>query len=261
MAAFGKVLILGGTSEGSALARMLAGRAGFAAVLSLAGVTRAPVAVAGVATRVGGFGGAAGLAAFLRDGGFDAVVDATHPYAVAITPNAVAAAALAGVAHLRVARPAWHPGVGDRWTMVGDVAAAAACLGPVRRRVLLTVGRKELGPFRDASWHDYLVRSVDAPAAGALPGARVIAARGPFALGGELTLLRSEGIEVLVTKNSGGGATAAKLEAARLLGVGVVMVERPGAEQAGVADAAGALAWLEEARLGTAQARKGPPAL
>ncbi len=239
-----RLLVLGGTTEGAELARALAGDARVEAVLSLAGVTRAPAA-SPLPVRVGGFGGADGLAAFLREGGFDALVDATHPYAVGISRNAVVAAGLAGVALLRVARPAWVAGPGDRWTAVPSLAAAAQRLGAAPRRVLLTVGRKELGAFRAAQWHRYVVRSVDAPDAGALPGAVVVVARGPFALDGELALLRAHGIEVMVTKNSGGTATAAKLEAARALGVEVVMLDRP-AEAGGdsVADVAGALAWL-----------------
>ena len=214
------------------------------AVLSLAGVTREPAA-SPLPVRVGGFGGAEGLAAFLREGGFDGLVDATHPYAVGISRNAVVAAGLAGVAHLRVARPAWVAGAGDRWAAVASLEGAARRLGPAPRRVLLTVGRKELGAFRAAPWHRYVVRSVDAPEPGALPGAVVVVARGPFALEGEMALLRAHGIAVLVTKNSGGEATAAKLEAARALGVEVVMLDRPAeAGGASVADVGAALGWL-----------------
>lgn len=239
-----RLLILGGTTEGAELARALAGDARVEAVLSLAGVTRAPAA-SPLPVRVGGFGGAEGLAAFLCEGGFDGLVDATHPYAVGISRNAVVAAGLAGVAFVRVARPAWVAGPGDRWVAVGNLEEAAARLGGVTRRVLLTVGRKELGAFAGAPWHRYVVRSVDAPDAGVLPGAAVVVARGPFALKGELALLREYGIEVVVTKNSGGLATAAKLEAARMLGVEVVMLARPAeAGGASVADVAGVLEWL-----------------
>ncbi len=240
-----RLLILGGTTEGAELARALAGGARVEAVLSLAGVTRAPAA-SPLPVRVGGFGGAEGLAAFLRDGGFDGLVDATHPYAVGISRNAVVAAGMAGVALLRVARPAWVAGPGDRWVPVASLEAAARCLGAVPRRVFLTVGRKELGAFADgATRHSYVVRSVDAPEAGVLPGAVVVVARGPFTMEGELALLRAHGIEVIVTKNSGGAATAAKLEAARVLGVEVVMLERPGeAGGESVADVAGVLGWL-----------------
>ncbi len=238
-----RVLILGGTTEGSALARALAGDARVEATLSLAGVTRAP-APSPLPVRRGGFGGADGLAVFLRDGGFDALVDATHPYATTITRNALLASARAGVAHLRVARPPWRPGPGDRWTEAATLADAAARLGPTPRRVLLTIGRKDLAPFRDAPAHRYVLRSVDPPEPAELPGATIVAARGPFALDDELALLRRHRIDALVTKNSGGSATAAKLDAARALGVEVVMLARPAQESPGVPDVAAALAWF-----------------
>ena len=238
------VLILGGTTEASAIARDLAGDARFRPVLSLAGRTRAPVPPP-VPWRSGGFGGVAGLAAYLSEHAVDALLDATHPFAARISRNATAAAALAGVPLLAVLRPAWAAVPGDRWTAVPGMAAAAAALGPAPRRVLLTIGQQELAPFAAAPWHDYLVRSVDPPEAGLLPpGARTLAARGPFREADELRLLAAERIEVIVTKNSGGTATAGKLAAARALGVDVVMVERPASMAGTVPDAAAALAWL-----------------
>jgi len=222
-----RVLILGGTTEASALARRLAGDARFDAVLSFAGVTRAPL-LPPVAVRVGGFGGAAGLAAFLRAENFDVLIDATHPFAVQIKRNASAAAAQAGIAHLRALRPPWSAQPGDRWREVADMADAARALGDAPRRVLLTIGQKELAPFRAAPWHDYVLRSVDPPDPALVPrGAVVIAARGPFIVADEIALLRAHRIDVIVTKNSGGDATAAKLAAARALGIEVVMVRRP----------------------------------
>lgn len=226
----------------------MAGDARFRAVLSLAGRTRAPVAPP-VPWRSGGFGGAEGLAGYLREHGVDALVDATHPFAAQISGNAVRAAGMAVVPHLAVLRPAWDAVPGDCWTAVPDMAAAAAALGGRPRRVLLTVGQQELSPFGDAPWHDYLIRSVEPPAV-VPPGARVLTARGPFAWADELGLLRREGIEVLVTKNSGGTATAAKLGAARALGVDVVMVARPPAPPQTVPDAAAALAWLHQLAAG-----------
>jgi precorrin-6A/cobalt-precorrin-6A reductase len=238
------VLILGGTTEASAIARGLAGDARFRPVLSLAGRTRAPVPPP-VPWRSGGFGGAAGLAAYLAEHAVDALLDATHPFAAQISRNAAAAAALAGVPLLAVLRPAWATVPGDRWTAVPDMTAAAAALGQTPRRVLLTIGQQELAPFAAAPWHDYLVRSVDLPGAGLLPqGARTLTARGPFREADELALLAAERIEVVVTKNSGGTATAGKLAAARTLGLEVVMVERPPGPAGAVPDAAAALAWL-----------------
>ncbi len=238
-----RVLILGGTSEGSALARLLAGDARFAAVLSLAGRTATP-APSPIPRRIGGFGGADGLTAFLRAERIAALVDATHPFARRMPHHARAAAERSCVPILRIERPAWTPQHGDRWTIVGSLPEAADALGTVPRRVFLTIGRQELAPFLAAPWHRYLIRSVD-PIDLLPPGAEAIAARGPFALDGEIDLLASRRIEVLVTKNAGGVATRAKLDAARALGIGVVMVARPAplpGEAAG--DAAAAYAWL-----------------
>ena len=240
-----RVLILGGTTEASALARSLAGDGRFSATLSLAGRTIAPI-LPPIAWRIGGFGGAAGLAAYLRAERIGALVDATHPFAARMTGNACEAAALAGVALLRIHRPEWRPVAGDRWICVPDMEAAAQALGSVTRRVLLTIGQQDLAPFAAAPWHDYVIRSVEPPPAETLPArAMVLTARGPFAEPDEYALLATRRIEILVTKNSGGSATAAKLAGARALGLPVVMVARPPVpEVAQVADAEGALDWL-----------------
>lgn len=242
-----KVLILGGTTEGSGVARALMGDGRFLPVLSLAGRTRAPVLPA-VAGRRGGFGGVAGLAAYLRDEGVGALVDATHPFARVISGNAAAAARETGVPRVAVWRPGWVAEAGDEWVLVDDMGAAVAALGGVPRRVFLTVGQQELGPFRAAPWHDYLVRSVEPPDAGVLPDVvRYLAARGPFVVEDEVRLLRDEGIGVVVTKNSGGEATRAKLVAARRLGIPVVMVARPPEPEGPlVGDVAGVLDWLHQ---------------
>jgi precorrin-6A/cobalt-precorrin-6A reductase len=236
-----RVLILGGTTEASEIARALVGDARFAAVLSLAGRTRAPVAPP-IPWRVGGFGGAEGLAAYLRDEGIAALIDATHPFAARMKVNAAQAAAMTGISRVAVLRPGWQARDGDRWTEVADMTQAFAALGPERRRVFLAIGRQELAAFGPP--HAYLIRSVDPP--GTLPpDATVITARGPFTLDAEHDLLVAHRIEVLVTKNSGGDATAAKLAAARALGLPVVMVARPAPpEPPVVGDAAGALDWL-----------------
>lgn len=239
------VLILGGTTEASDLARALADEPAIRAVLSLAGRTRAP-ALPAVAARRGGFGGVDGLARYLRDHGVDALIDATHPFAAQMSRHALAAAELAGVRHLAVIRPAWQPRPGDDWTDVPTMPDAVRALGALPRRVFLAVGRQELAPFAAAPWHSYLIRSIEPPDLSDLPPrARCIAARGPFEPEGERRLLRDEGIEVLVAKNAGGEAAVAKLTAARSLGLPVVMIARPPAVPGpAVADAAGALAWL-----------------
>ena len=244
------VLILGGSTEASALARALAGDARFRPVLSLAGRTRSP-ALPAVPGRRGGFGGVAGLADYLREHRMAALVDATHPFAARMHAHAAAAASAAGVPRLAILRPAWRPGPGDRWTEAASMEAAAAALGRVPRRVFLTVGQQELTPFRAAPWHDYLIRSVEPPDPAALPPrARCIAARGPFAAEDERRLLDVERIEVVVSKNSGGRATEAKLLAARDLALPVVLVARPPPpEPPVVPDAEAALAWLHQAAL------------
>lgn len=253
-----KVLILGGTSEASALARAIAADARFDATLSLAGVTKAPASQP-IPVRTGGFGGKVGLAEYLRQERIEAVVDATHPFADRISANAAEAARNAGVPLLAVRRPAWETQACDLWTVVPDMESAAAALGEVPRRVLLTIGRQELDPFLGASHHRYVVRSVDAPAEDLLPsGAEVITARGPFDEAGERDLLTERGIEVLVTKNSGGDATRAKLDAARALGIAVVMVERPPVPEIETVETAeDAIAWLERRHAGASGALRG----
>lgn len=234
-----RVLILGGTTEASAIARALVGDVRFAPVLSLAGRTRAP-AEPPIPWRIGGFGGAAGLATYLQGERIAAVIDATHPFAVRMKANA--AAACGGVPRIAVLRPAWAAVAGDRWKPVATMAAAAAALGTVASTVLLTVGQGDLALFGPP--HRYVVRTVDAPAA-APPGATVLTARGPFTTADDFALMERFGIEVLVTKNSGGSAVAGKLVAARQLGIPVIMVDRPPPPPGPlVRDAAGALAWL-----------------
>ncbi len=240
-----RVLILGGSTEASRLAALLAGDPAVAPLLSLAGRTRSPRPQP-VSCRIGGFGGPAGLADFLRAEGYDLLVDATHPFAARISANAVAAARVAAVPLLRIERPDWAPIPGDHWREVARMEDAPGALGPVRRCVFLTVGQQELAPFRAAPWHSYLIRSIDPPAPETLPpDARVLTSAGPFAEGGERGLLQAHGIEVLVTKNSGGFATAPKLRAARALGIAVVMVARPVLPAADtVPDADSARAWI-----------------
>jgi precorrin-6A/cobalt-precorrin-6A reductase len=244
-----RLLILGGTTEASALARHVAGRRDLDPILSLAGRTRNPVAPP-IPYRTGGFGGVAGLKAYLAEAETDAVIDATHPFAARMSLHAARACRDLKLPLVRFTRPPWHPAGGDRWLPVPDMSAATQALGAEPRRVLLTVGGLQLAAFAAAPQHHYVIRTIDPPdAADALPDHRLILARGPFALEDEIALMRDERIDVLVTKNSGGGATEAKLEAARTLGIIVVMVERP--ETAGV-PALGSLdaviRWIEDHR-------------
>ncbi|GAA4474701.1 cobalt-precorrin-6A reductase [Rhodococcus olei] len=241
-----RVLILGGTSEGRALATTLVNEPGIEVESSLAGRVRDPRLPDGE-VRVGGFGGVDGLREYLRDNRIDRVVDATHPFAARITANAAAATHLLGIPLLVLRRPQWEPGAGDRWTPVASLDAAAAALPRLGRRVFLTIGRQGVDAFADAdAW--FLVRAIDPPD-GRMPArSRLLLDRGPFDLEGERELLRGNDIDLLVTKNSGGAATEAKLVAARELGVPVLMVQRPPvpAGVAVTADVAAAGDWVRD---------------
>lgn len=237
-------MILGGTTEASALARLLAGDARFEATLSLAGRTSAPKPQP-IETRSGGFGGTEGLARWLRDNATDAVIDATHPYADQISANAVAACRNTGVPLASVVRAAWQQRAGDRWQIVPSTEAAADALGATPRRVLLTLGRLELDAFVRAPQHHYVARSIDPPDVALPPDIAFLRARGPFDREAEARLLKDERIDVIVSKNSGGAATYAKIEAARDLGLPVVMIARPDKAAGHVVDSPeAAIAWL-----------------
>ncbi len=222
-----RILILGGTTEARQLANHLAARPDVELTLSLAGRTENPLAQQ-VPTRVGGFGGAEGLAAYLRDTGTNLLIDATHPYAARISANAAEAAQLAGVPIVALRRSGWERREGDRWTEVDDAAAAAVALGLPARRVFLALGRQDVGAFESAAQHHYLLRSVDPvePPLG-VPHVDYLLARGPFREADEHRLLLEHGIDVVVCKNSGGEATYGKIAAARALGIEVVMIRRP----------------------------------
>lgn len=209
---------------------------------SLAGRVRAPVLPAGP-VRVGGFGGADGLRDWLRDNDIDVLVDATHPFAATMSAHAAAAAAAAGIPLLHLRRPGWTERPGDRWTRVPSLSAAAAGL---RGRVFLTIGRQGVGAFAGCAEPWFLIRAIDPPEPPLPPRHELLLARGPFTLDDERALLRDRRIEVLVTKDSGGPDTAAKLDAARELGVPVVVVDRPPLPAGGevVASVAAALEWL-----------------
>jgi len=236
-----RCLILGGTGEASALVRALP--PGRDVTLSLAGRTRSPKAEP-VPTRIGGFGGVEGLAAYLADNRITCVVDATHPFAARMSAHAWEACTRTGTPLLAIRRPAWDPMPGDRWTVVPDMEGAVAALGAAPRRVFLTVGRQEVGVFAGAPQHDYVVRSIE-PVDLPVPRLTALSARGPFAEADEAAFLSEQGIAVLVSKNSGGGATYGKIAAARALGLPVVMVARPAKPAcSSVPDVRGALAWL-----------------
>jgi precorrin-6A/cobalt-precorrin-6A reductase len=219
----GRVLVLGGTSEARKLASELSERE-VRVVSSLAGRVARPRLPVGE-VRVGGFGGPEGLAAWLRENDVRAVVDATHPFAERIGANAARAAELTGVPLLRLARPGWQPRDGDAWHWADDLADAARKLPGLGRRVFLTSGRQGLPAFAhlDDLW--FLIRCVDPPEPPLPRHHELLLARGPYEVAAERELLRR--VDVLVTKDSGGGLTSAKLTAARELGVPVLLVRRP----------------------------------
>ena len=222
-----RVLLLGGTREAVELARALARSPCVETTYSLAGRTRRPASVP-VPVRTGGFGGPDGLATYLRDERIDLVVDATHPYAATMSAHAALACDRESVPRLVLHRPPWAPELRDRWVEVADTESAARALAGLGQRVLLTVGSRGLEPFSAVPGVSFIVRAVEPPAA-ALDPARfeVVLARGPFDFESECRLLESRAIDVVVAKNSGGAAARAKLEAARVLGLPVVMIERP----------------------------------
>ncbi|MET9654851.1 cobalt-precorrin-6A reductase [Streptomyces sp. NPDC006460] len=217
------VLILGGTTEGRVLAEAL--HPGVRVTSSLAGRVARPRMPVGE-VRVGGFGGTEGLATWLAEHRVDAVIDATHPFAEHISFNAAGAAASAHVPLLALRRPGWVPVAGDDWHEAASLDDAASRLAGLGERVFLTTGRLGLAAFAACpQW--FLVRSVDAPDTPMPARAELLLDRGPFTLDGERELLRRHHVDVLVTKDSGGAATAPKLTAAREAGIPVVIVRRP----------------------------------
>ncbi|PLZ03842.1 cobalt-precorrin-6A reductase [Burkholderia sp. WAC0059] len=215
-----RILLLGGTGDALRIARRLAPHH----VYSLAGLGRVPAELA-CAVRVGGFGGAAGLARYLADEAIGLVVDATHPYAARISANAAQACDAALVPYWAVRRAPWRAQPGDDWRVVDDWAGIVAALAPFARP-LFTLGREPLAHLDAVPAHQHwTIRCLDAH-----PGharARVIDARGPFTAEGECALFEERCVDVVVSKNSGGGATEAKLAVARERGLPVVMLARP----------------------------------
>lgn len=223
-----RVLILGGTAEARELSWALADRPDVEVTSSLAGEVQAPLLPYGK-VRVGGFDGPDGLVHFLRQLAPDLVVDATHPFADTITRDAVGACDAVGIPLVVLRRPAWTEVPGDAWTHVPDLPAAAALVREMPAgTVFLSTGRRDLAAFADDAAHDFLVRSIDPPAGKPLVRMTVLLDRGPYTVGSELLVLRQHNVAVLVTKNSGGSMTSAKLVAARELGLPVVVVDRPG---------------------------------
>jgi precorrin-6A/cobalt-precorrin-6A reductase len=242
-----RVLILGGTGEAAALATQACTLPYLEVLTSLAGRTQSPLPISSK-VRVGGFGGSTGLADYLQEKKIDLLIDATHPFARQISWNAAQAADESSISTVMLVRPAWKPVTGDCWIEVETVEAAAAALPHSAKRVFLTIGRQQLAPFLLFNQVWFLIRSIDPPAPELqIPQGHLLLDRGPFNLDQERQLLKDHQIEAIVSKNSGGDATYAKVIAARELGIPIVMVQRPlmpPGEQ--VADVAGAMAWLKQ---------------
>lgn len=241
------ILILGGTAEARRLADRLAGDTRLRATLSLAGRTTEPIPVS-LPVRFGGFGGVEGLRRYIADNGVDALVVATHPFAARIAANGAAAATAEKLPVLRLLRAPWVRHEGDDWHEFPDLPSLVDALGPVPRRVFVTVGRQEAHGFERAPQHRYLFRSIDpiTPPLD-LPDAEFLLARGPFGADVEMALMRGRGIEILVAKASGGTATYGKIEAARRLRLPVYLVARPvAADLPEVRTVDAVIAWLAQ---------------
>ncbi|MBR0782996.1 cobalt-precorrin-6A reductase [Bradyrhizobium iriomotense] len=218
-------LILGGTADASLLAAEIA-RARIDAVYSYGGRTRAP-ADQPLPTRIGGFGGVSGLADYIRREGITHVIDATHPFAAEMSRNAVAACAETGIPLIALERAPWAKAPGDNWIEVSEVNAAVAALPDAPANVFLAIGRQHIAPFATRPQHAYTLRFVDQPDAPLPFAADVIVSRGPFTLEGELGMMRAREIAWIVARNSGGDGARAKIDAARMLGLPVIMISRP----------------------------------
>lgn len=219
-------------------------QAGLSAIYSYAGVTQSPKAVV-LPTRIGGFGGVGGLCHFLREQEITHVVDATHPFAAQMSAHAIEACEILGIPLLSLERPQWQRHTDDIWIDVPDMAAAAAALPQAPSRVFLAIGRKQLAAFASQTKHDYLLRVIDAPEQLPLARHTCVVARGPFDLSDEIDLLRLHRIQCMVSKNAGGTDTYAKIEAARMLQLPVIMVRRPNLpEREQCETPQQALAWL-----------------
>ncbi|WP_427156965.1 cobalt-precorrin-6A reductase [Aliinostoc sp. HNIBRCY26] len=240
-----RVLILGGTGDAAELTAKIATISGIEAIASLAGRTSQPSLPDGN-VRIGGFGGAAGLADYLRQMQIDLLIDATHPFANQISWNAATAANQVNIPRLMLTRPVWEKVAGDRWLEVDSHQAAAQILAKQAKRVFLTVGRQELAAFAHLQHIWFLMRMIDPPSDGNfIPPGEILCDRGPFTLEDERKILTQYKIDTIVSKNSGGKATYPKIIAAREQGIPVVIVNRPpippGEQVAKVEDA---ITWL-----------------
>jgi precorrin-6A/cobalt-precorrin-6A reductase len=240
-----RLLILGGTGDAVQLANQAMSLPELEVISTLAGRTRAPKALAGE-VRIGGFGGEAGLVEYLQTEKIDLLIDATHPFAAQISWNAAGAAKKVGIPWLMLIRPAWVRSPGDNWIEVDRVEAAVAAIPVTAERIFLTIGRQQLAPFASLTDRWCLIRSIDPPDPNILlPPGKLLLDRGPFNLERERQLLIDDRIDAIVSKNSGGDATYAKIIAARELDLPVVIVQRPIVPKGDIVrDVSGAIKWL-----------------
>ena len=246
-----RVLLLGGTTEANQISRALAA-AGIAGVYSYAGRTATPVPQP-LPTRVGGFGGVDGLADYIRQERITHVIDATHPFANQMSGHAVEVCATASTPLIAYLREPWVEKPGDKWQHVDSFETAASALPEQPARIFLAIGRQQLAPFAAQPQHFYLLRLVDVlDTAMPLPNAEIVLARGPFTIEGDLALLRDNSITHVVTRNAGGEGARAKLDAARALGLPVIMIDRPSLPERRTAQSVDEIMrWLtQSARLG-----------
>lgn len=238
------LLLLAGTTEAQQIARALAEK-GVASIASLAGATRAPRAT-GLPTRVGGFGGDEGFRAYLKEEAITAILDATHPFANRISTRTARIAAEEGIPFCQVLRPKWSPEVGDRWVSLTSEEEAAQHITP-GSTVFLATGRSTLDRFANLSGCRLICRQIDPPDRPfPFPNGEYLVGRPPFSVEEEVDLFKRLRVDWLVVKNAGGEAPRSKLVAARLLGIPVVMIERPKPPEATrVASVAQALDWVE----------------
>ncbi|MBW7963154.1 cobalt-precorrin-6A reductase [Bradyrhizobium sp. BR 10261] len=238
-----RALILGGIADASLLAAEIA-RAGIDALYSYGGRTRTP-ADQPLPTRIGGFGGVSGLADYISRERITHVIDATHPFAAEMSRHAIAACAATGTPLIALERAPWAKAPDDIWIEVVDVNAAVAALPEARANVFLAIGRQHIAPFAAKPQHAYTLRFVDPPDVPLPFAADVIVSRGPFTIDGEAEMMRTRGIASIVARNSGGAGARAKIDAARMLGLPVIMISRPNLpERKRVESVAEVMQWL-----------------
>lgn len=221
------VLLLGGTTEATALASKLSRDDRFRGVLSLAGRTANPAA-SEIPTRIGGFGGVQGLADYIGAHAIDVVVDATHPFAAQMSANAIAACQSCACPLVTLERHPWQRQDGDHWINCATVAEAVQALPKTPSIVFSGLGRLSLDELAAAPQHHYIIRLIDPPLRPlALPHVSLIMGRGPFKTTDDVALFRQHSIDFVLAKNAGGTASVSKIKAARVLGLTVMIIDRP----------------------------------